>query len=126
MKQIGNVIAAHEMGRAIVAHVLRERSGRLEGVERVSMVPRSKDWSRTIFDRSSDEEYTLTVRSKMLDRIRVILSGRAAEDLLFEDPTTYGNKDLEAGYRCSKFSTLFLLNCTTVYSDYFCLVGHEA
>lgn len=107
MKQIGNVIAAHEMGRAVVAFILRERSGRLEGVERVSMVPRGKDWSRTIFDRSSDEEYTLTARAKVLDRIRVTMSGRAAEDLLFEDPTTYGNKDLEAAYRCNKRTVMF-------------------
>lgn len=43
--------AATEAGRAIMAMVLRDAFGRLEAVERISVVPRGSTMSRTIFAR---------------------------------------------------------------------------
>ncbi|KAK9845482.1 hypothetical protein WJX81_007602 [Elliptochloris bilobata] len=95
--------AVHEVGKALVATVLRareQRAGRrprLERVERVSMVPRGTEWTRTLFLRGDDEDYTMSTRGRMLERIRVILGGRAAEQaLLPEGPSTYSVKDMEA------------------------------
>lgn len=99
MAHMGKVISGHEAGRAIVAHVLKKTRGQLEAIKSVSIIPRGSELSRTIFFRMADEEYTLTTKAKLLDRIRVVLSGRAAEDLLFEDPTSYGTKDLESAHR---------------------------
>lgn len=39
---VKRAMAVHEVGKALVASVLRERTGRLEKVERVSMVPRGR------------------------------------------------------------------------------------
>lgn len=57
---------------------------------------RPRDWTRTIFLRASDEDYTLTTRARLLERIRVTLAGRAAEETLLPGgPTTYSTNDLK-------------------------------
>lgn len=99
---LGRVFAVHEMGRAIVAMVLRERTGRLEAVEKLSIVSRGGEKTRTVFFRGKDEDYTMTTRSRMLERIAVILAGRAAEHHFFGEPTTYGAKDLGPAFRLAE------------------------
>eukprot|EP00210_Caulerpa_lentillifera_P003025 g2888.t1 len=94
----GRIFAVHEMGRAIVATVLRDRNGKLEAVEKLSIVSRGKDETRTVFYRGKDEDYTMTTRARMFDRICVILAGRAAEEQFYGDATTYGSKDLGPAY----------------------------
>ena len=42
-----------------------------------------------------DEEYTLTTRGRMMDRIRVVLAGRAAEEVALQEPSTYCQQDLQ-------------------------------
>ena len=39
---VKRAMAVHESGKALVASLLRQRTGRLEKVERVSMVPRGR------------------------------------------------------------------------------------
>jgi len=39
---VKRAMAVHEAGKALMACVLRQRTGRLERVERVSMVPRGR------------------------------------------------------------------------------------
>ena len=41
-----------------------------------------RDWTRTIFLRGADEEYTMSTKGRMLERLHVILGGRAAEEVL--------------------------------------------
>ena len=49
-----------------------------------------------MFLRGSDEDYTLTTRARLLERIRVTLAGRAAEEVLLPGgPTTYSTTDLQ-------------------------------
>ncbi len=45
------VFAAKEAGIALVAETLRERHGRIEPVERVSIQPKGRSYSRTLFAR---------------------------------------------------------------------------
>ena len=40
-----------------------------------------RDWTRTIFLRGADEDYTMSTKGRMLERLRVILAGRAAEEV---------------------------------------------
>jgi hypothetical protein len=40
-----------------------------------------RDWTRTIFLRGPDEDYTMSTKGRMLERMRVILAGRAAEEV---------------------------------------------
>lgn len=98
----GHVFAVHEMGRAIVAIVLREENNRLEEVEKLSIVSRGKDETRTVFYRGKDEDYTMTTRARMFERICVIFAGRAAEEQFYGEPTTYSAKDLGPAFRLTQ------------------------
>lgn len=40
-----------------------------------------RDWTRTIFLRGPDEDYTMSTKGRMLERLRVIMAGRAAEQV---------------------------------------------
>lgn len=40
-----------------------------------------RDWTRTIFLRGPDEDYTMSTKGRMFERVRVILAGRAAEEV---------------------------------------------
>lgn len=93
--EVKKCFAVHECGKALVATILREQTGRLEQVERVSVVPRGRDWSRTIFLRGDDEDYTMTTRGRMMERLQVILAGRAAEEIAFTTPSSYSINDLK-------------------------------
>ncbi|KAK9817111.1 hypothetical protein WJX72_009705 [[Myrmecia] bisecta] len=99
---VKRAFAVHEVGKGLVATVLRQQSGRLEAVERVSMVPRGRDWTRTIFLRGEDEQYTMTTRARLLERLRVVVAGRAAEEVVLGDATTYSISDLRDGARLAQ------------------------
>lgn len=96
---IRRAMALHESGTAIIASMLHQASGRIEPVERVSLVPRGRDWSRTIYARGADEDYLIMTRGRLMDRIRVVLAGRAAEELALGIPTTYGISDVRDATR---------------------------
>lgn len=59
-----------------------------------------RDWTRTTFLRGDDEEYTLATRGRMMERLQVILAGRAAEEITFDTPTTYSIPDLRVSSLC--------------------------
>ena len=98
----GRRFAVHEMGRGIVAMVLRDRTGRLEAVEKLSIIARGHEFTRTVFFRGPDEDYTMTTRARMLERICVILAGRAAEEHFYGEPSSYGAKDLGRAFRLAE------------------------
>jgi len=90
------VLAGHEMGHAMVATVLRGQTQRLEAVERVSIQPRGDEWTRTMFLRADDEAYSLVTRARLLERLQVVLGGRAAEEVMFGQPGTHSMGDIQA------------------------------
>ena len=47
-------------------------------------MPECRDWTRTIFLRGADEDYTMSTKGRMLERLRVILAGRAAEEVAIQ------------------------------------------
>lgn len=96
---VKNNLAFHEVGTAIVATLLHRESGRIEAVERVSLIPRGGEWSRTIYARGADEDYLIMTRGRLLDRIRVVLAGRAAEEVALGSPSTYSTADLRDATR---------------------------
>lgn len=61
------------------------------------MSPRS-EWSRTIYARGRDEDYLIMTRGRLLDRIRVMLAGRAAEEVVQGTPSSYSNGDLSVSH----------------------------
>ena len=64
-----------------------------------------RDWSRTSFLRGDDEDYTMTTRGRMMERLQVILAGRAAEEIAFTSASSYSINDLkvcsQASHPCS-------------------------
>lgn len=63
-------------------------------------VVHNRDWSRTIFLRGDDEDYTMTTRGRMMERLQVILAGRAAEEIAFTTPSSYSINDLKVCLPC--------------------------
>ena len=73
-----------------------------------------RDWTRTTFLRGDDEEYTLSTRGRMMERLQVILAGRAAEEVAFDMPTTYSISDLRVSTCMTPYSRSDLRVSTSV------------
>ena len=52
------MFAAKETGIALAADILRRRNGRIEPVERVSIQPKGRSYSRTLFERGAGQGRT--------------------------------------------------------------------
>jgi cell division protease FtsH len=83
------VIAYHEGGHALVGHVLPNT----DPIHKVSIVARGRalGWTLAL---PSEDRYMLT-RSKLCDELAMLLGGRTAEELVFGDPTTGAQNDIE-------------------------------
>ena len=73
-----NRLTRHELGHAIVASVLYKSTGLIEAVERVSIIPRGRDPTQTSYNRKRDEDYMFPTRARLLERVQVLIAGRAA------------------------------------------------
>eukprot|EP00891_Asterochloris_glomerata_P005614 jgi/Astpho2/5614/e_gw1.00079.242.1_t len=100
--EVRRVLAVHEAGSGIVAAVLRQRTGRLEAVEKMSLKARTSGLSRTDFARGTDEAYTMVTRGMMRERIQAVMAGRAAEEIVFGCSTSYSMQDLEDATRLAR------------------------
>lgn len=83
------VVAFHEAGHAIVAERLRLS----DRVHKISIIPRGDSGGQTFY--VSDEDVYLQTRADILDRIAVLLAGRAAEEVAFDEVTTGAADDLK-------------------------------
>jgi len=81
--------AYHEGGHAIVAHF----SPNVDPVHRISIVARGMTGGHTLVPPSIDR-YTET-KTRLIDRIAVLMGGRAAEELVSGEFTTGAASDLE-------------------------------
>ncbi|KAJ7558552.1 hypothetical protein O6H91_04G045700 [Diphasiastrum complanatum] len=82
-------MATNEIGMAMTAHLLRRlESAQTELCDRVSIVPRGETFSRTIFDQLDDESYIFERRPTLIQRMKVMLAGRAAEELVYGRDTS--------------------------------------
>jgi cell division protease FtsH len=83
-------VAYHEAGHALVAEH-RKNSDR---VTKVSIIPRGIA-APGYTQQSPTEDRYLMRRSELLDRLDVLLAGRVAEQLVFEDVSTGAENDLQ-------------------------------
>jgi cell division protease FtsH len=83
------VTAYHEMGHAIVGHVLPN----CDPVHKVSIIGRGQALGYTIS--LPGEDKFLTTRAELTDTMAMTLGGRAAEELTFGEITTGASNDLE-------------------------------
>lgn len=83
------VTAYHEGGHALVAHALPHS----DPVHKITIMPRGRALGYTMV--LPDEEKYSTTRNQMLDQLAYTMGGRAAEELVFHDPTTGASNDIE-------------------------------
>jgi cell division protease FtsH len=83
------VIAFHEMGHALVALSIPGS----DPVHKVSIIPRGIGALGYTIQRPTDERYLMT-REELENKIAVLLGGRAAEKLVFDEVSTGAADDL--------------------------------
>jgi cell division protease FtsH len=83
------VIAYHEGGHALVAHALPHT----DPVHKISIIPRGRALGFTLTLPLEDK--FLVSRSELLDELAMLLGGRSAEEMIFTDPTTGAQNDIE-------------------------------
>ncbi len=89
-KREKEIVAFHETGHAIVASVLPNA----DPVRRVSIIPRGIAALGYTMQLPTEDRYLLT-KSELLDRMSVMLGGRAAEEIIFGEVSTGAKNDLE-------------------------------
>jgi cell division protease FtsH len=83
-------VAYHEVGHALVAAY----SKGADPVHKISIIPRGRAALGYTMQLPTDDRFLMT-RSQLLDRIRGMLGGRAAEEVIFKEVTTGAENDLE-------------------------------
>ncbi len=83
------ITAYHEAGHALVAAALPGN----DPVHKITIMPRGRALGYTMV--LPEQEKYSTTRSQMLNQLAYMLGGRAAEELIFHDPTTGASNDIE-------------------------------
>lgn len=96
------IIAYHESGHALVAKLLPNT----EPVHKISIIPRGMALGYTI-QLPTEDKYLIT-KSEIIAKLTVLLGGRAAEKLIFDEITTGAENDL-------KVATSLVQNMICIY-----------
>ncbi len=83
------IVAYHESGHALVAATLPHA----DPVHKISIIPRGIAALGYTLQLPTEDRYLLT-RSELLDRLSVLLGGRCAEELIFQESSTGAQDDL--------------------------------
>jgi cell division protease FtsH len=87
-EQEKKMIAYHEAGHAVVAKLMPDT----DPVHKVSIIPRGPALGYTL--QLPTEDRYLTTKKEILDKLAVLLGGRAAEEIFFDEITTGAQNDL--------------------------------
>lgn len=82
------IIAAHEVGHTVVAKLTNHS----DPVHKVTIIPRGQALGYTL--QLPLEDKFLTTKSEILDKLCILLGGRAAEEVVFGEVTTGAHDDL--------------------------------
>jgi cell division protease FtsH len=88
------IVAYHEAGHALVGHF----TPGADPVRKISIVPRGRAALGYTLQAPLEDRYLLS-RSELLGRVRTLLGGRAAEELVFGEVSTGASDDLEKASR---------------------------
>jgi cell division protease FtsH len=89
-EEVKRRVAYHEVGHALVA----VHSQHADPVHKISIIPRGRAALGYTMQLPAEDQFLLT-RAELVDRIRGLLGGRAAEQQIFGDVTTGAENDLE-------------------------------
>ncbi|WP_319547896.1 ATP-dependent zinc metalloprotease FtsH [Desulfogranum marinum] len=84
------IVAYHESGHAIVAESVEYA----DPVHKISIIPRGISALGYTQQQPTEDRYLMT-RSELLDRLAVLLGGRVAEELVFNEISTGAQNDLQ-------------------------------
>ncbi len=84
------IVAFHESGHAIVAESVEHA----DPVHKISIIPRGIAALGYTQQQPTEDRYLMT-RSELLDRLAVLLGGRVAEELAFQEISTGAQNDLQ-------------------------------
>jgi cell division protease FtsH len=90
------ITAYHEGGHALVAHALPNT----DPVHKVTILPRGRALGYTMV--LPEEDKYSTTRNELLDQLAYALGGRAAEEMIFHDPTTGAGNDIEKATKLAR------------------------
>jgi cell division protease FtsH len=90
------VIAYHEGGHALVAHVLPNT----DPVHKISVIPRGRALGYTLT--LPEEDKFLMTREELADELAMLMGGRVAEELIVGDITTGAANDIERATKVAK------------------------
>ena len=90
------MIAYHEAGHALVAHVLPNA----DPVHKISVIPRGQALGQTLT--LPEEDRFLMTREELTDELTMLLGGRVAEEIVVGDMTTGAQNDLERATKVAR------------------------
>ncbi|MDO5501377.1 MAG: cell division protein FtsH, partial [Propionibacteriaceae bacterium] len=90
------ITAYHEGGHALVAAAMPGN----DPVQKVTILPRGRALGYTMV--MPDEDKYSRTRGELLDQMAYMMGGRAAEELVFHDPTTGAANDIEKATRVAR------------------------
>lgn len=109
-------VAFHEVGHALVAALLTHT----DPVHKITIVPRTMGALGYTMQLPQEEKYLVT-KEEMVDQIKVMLGGRAAEEVEFQAISTGASNDIERATQTAR-------SMVTMYgmSDRFDMMGLES
>ena len=91
-----NITAYHESGHAVIEKLLNTG----DTVHEVSIIPRGNAGGYTLSRPETDDEYHS--KTKLIDRIVVLLGGRTSESLFLDDITTGASNDIQVASQIAR------------------------
>jgi len=95
--EVRRKVAYHEAGHALVAHLLPTP----DQVHKVSIIPTAKGALGYTMQMPEEDQYLLG-EQQLRERMAVLLGGRAAELLIFDEPTTGAANDLDVATQLAR------------------------
>jgi len=83
------ITAYHEGGHALVGHALPHA----DPIHKVTIIPRGRAGGYTLALPTEDKSYQ--ARSELTDQLAMLMGGRSAEEMIFDDFTTGASNDIE-------------------------------
>lgn len=90
------ITAYHEAGHAVVTHNLPK----MDPVHRISIVARGMSLGHTLIPPAADR--THETKSRILQQVIVMLGGRAAEEVIFNEMTSGASNDIQQATRLAR------------------------
>lgn len=91
-----------EAGKALIASLVNLKNGRSETIVKVSVASRGLGRSYIDFARFHEDSYLVQTRGRLIDRLKTVCAGRAAEEVLFNYTTNYVVPNIASALRVAR------------------------